>query len=291
MTTDDTPFVEATYRALCAHGFADLTMQDIADETDRSKAALHYHYDGKDDLFRAFLEYLYGEFTETTADPPGETPAERLIGFVRAVLSTDERDGEQFTTAYLEIKAQAPYREGFREQLRRFDDHVRERVEELVAAGIEAGQFPPETEPAEVAAFVTTYFHGTWTRSVAAGGDVRRMRERLVEYVCQLAIDDTLDTAVGLPDDESCAVSATDEPGLSTRRDTSAETTADTPAETTAKTPAETTADTPAETTAKTPADTLADAQADTSADTRPTSEPGDREPASDDAGDGEVAE
>jgi AcrR family transcriptional regulator len=36
--TDDTceAIMSATYRALCAHGYADLTMQDIADETDKS---------------------------------------------------------------------------------------------------------------------------------------------------------------------------------------------------------------------------------------------------------------
>ena len=39
--------IRATYRALCAHGYANLTMRDIADETDLSKAALHYHYDTK----------------------------------------------------------------------------------------------------------------------------------------------------------------------------------------------------------------------------------------------------
>ncbi|MEF8974259.1 MAG: helix-turn-helix domain-containing protein, partial [Haloarcula sp.] len=42
-TADD--IMDATYRALCTHGYADLTMQDIADESDKSKAALHYHYD------------------------------------------------------------------------------------------------------------------------------------------------------------------------------------------------------------------------------------------------------
>ena len=205
MTGEDTPFVEATYRALCECGFADVTMQDIADETDRSKAALHYHYDGKEDLFRHFLEYLYEEFEQTTADPSGETPAERLIGLVRAVLRTED-DGQQFTTAFLEIKAQAPYREGFREQLTRFDDRVRDRVATLVAEGREAGEFPPETDPDELAAFVTTYLHGTWTRSVAAGGDVAAMRERLVAHLLEATTSGvTVDPTVGVASEEPTA--------------------------------------------------------------------------------------
>lgn len=202
MTDEPDPFLEATHRALVTHGFADVTTQDIADETDRSKAALHYHYDGKEDLFRQFLDHLYGEFEALTADPPGQSPAEQLVGLVRTVLSTEEEgDPTQFTTAFLEIKAQAPYRDGFRERLVQFDDRMRERVETLVAAGIDAGQFPADTDPEAVASFVTTYLHGTWTRSVVADEDVETMRERLVGYVRDLlAADAAIDESVGLPE-------------------------------------------------------------------------------------------
>lgn len=194
------PFMEATYRALCANGFADVTTQDIADESDRSKAALHYHYDGKDDLFRQFLDHLYAEYETLTADPPGETPAERLVGLLRTLLATeDEADPTQFTTAFLEIKAQAPYSEGFRERLSRFDERSRQRVRSLVEAGIEAGEFPPETDPDAVASFVTTYQHGTWARSVVTDEAVAVMRERLVAHVLDLLTEEaTIDRSVGL---------------------------------------------------------------------------------------------
>ncbi|PSQ17809.1 TetR family transcriptional regulator [Halobacteriales archaeon QS_8_69_26] len=197
-------FLAATYRALCAHGFAEVTMQDIADETERSKASLHYHFDGKADLFEQFLEHLYGEFEEMTADPPGDSPAERLIGMIRIVLSTDRSgDAPGFTTAFLEIKAQSPYREAFRERLTWFDDRARDRVRALVVEGIEAGEFPEETDPDAVASFVTTYMHGTWTRSVAAGSDVAAMREHLVEYVLGLLAEGaTVDRSVGLPSED-----------------------------------------------------------------------------------------
>jgi len=56
--------MEATYRALCAHGYADLTTQDIADESETSKASLHYHYDTKEELLLSFLDYLYDRFVE-----------------------------------------------------------------------------------------------------------------------------------------------------------------------------------------------------------------------------------
>ncbi|MFC7136966.1 TetR/AcrR family transcriptional regulator [Halobaculum litoreum] len=185
-----TAFMEATYRALCKHGYADLTMQDIADETDKSKAALHYHFDGKDDLFRSFLAYLHEGFLEEIADHPDGTPVERLVALVRRVLDPVDDEGDrQFNTAFMEIKAQAPYRDGYRQVLRRFDADLHGEVAALVAAAVEAGQYGPDTEPDEIADHVLTYIHGTWTRAAAIGADVVSMREHLVEDLLDLLVD------------------------------------------------------------------------------------------------------
>ena len=40
-STDD--IMSATFRALSKHGYASLSMQDIADEFDKSRSLLHYH--------------------------------------------------------------------------------------------------------------------------------------------------------------------------------------------------------------------------------------------------------
>ncbi len=195
LTETQEAIVEATYSAVCEYGYADVTMQDIADRTDRSKAALHYHFDCRADLFREFLSYLHAEFVASTRDPPGATPAERLVALLQTILSTDgsrdDAESVRFTTAYLEMKAQAPYNEGLREGLQRIDEHLVSEVADLVTAGVEAGEFPPETEPTEVAAFVSTYLHGTWTRSVAAGSEIAAMRDRLVGYVTGLLTPET----------------------------------------------------------------------------------------------------
>jgi len=182
--------MDATYRALCAHGYADLTMQDIADETDRSKAALHYHFDGKQDLLLSFLRHLRERFAARTAEPSGATPADRLVALLRTVLDPADEDDQQFTTALMEIKAQAPYRDGYREELRAIDDGFHEQVRGIVADGVAAGQFGDDVDPDEVATFVLTQVHGTWTRSVAVGADVAAMRERLVAYVAELLVED-----------------------------------------------------------------------------------------------------
>jgi AcrR family transcriptional regulator len=177
--------LDATYRALCEHGYADLTMQDIADETDLSKAALHYHFDSKRDLLVAFLDYLYEEFTARVADPAGETAAGRLESFVDDVLAQPESERSErvaFRTALLELEAQAPYDEDVRQRLRRFDAFLHGQVRDLVAEGIESGTIRA-VDPDDTARFVVTVLDGTQTKQVAVGQDPDRTRRMLQDYV------------------------------------------------------------------------------------------------------------
>jgi len=163
----DDEFMGATYRALCRHGFAALTMQDIADESEKSKAALHYHYDTKHDLLVAFLEYLSEQFAARVNAIDHEDPAERLLALRDAVLDPPEpRDDREFRTAMLELRAQAPYDDDYRERLVEFDRHLRERVRETVAEGVERGVFRADADPEATAAFVVTVVSGAHTRRV-----------------------------------------------------------------------------------------------------------------------------
>ena len=172
----------ATHRALCECGYANLTMQDIADESSKSKAALHYHYDSKHELLCAFLEHLYDRFVERTADPDGEDPHERLRSLVDAVLDKPD-DREAFGTAILEIRAQAPYEPDFRERLTRFNDYIAEELSAIIEAGVDDGTFESHVDPDETARFVVTVLTGAATERVTTGRSVDRTRETLYSYI------------------------------------------------------------------------------------------------------------
>ncbi len=214
----------ATYRALCDHGYADLTMQDIADQSDRSKASLHYHYDTKEELLLAFLDHLYDAFTEDVSDPDGDDAVARLVTFVDELLCPAERadeprgessgDGEavddandgtdefeEFQTALLEIKAQGPYVEAYREQLERVDAFVRRRVREIVADGIDEGTIRADVDPDDTAAFVATLVDGVNTRRVALGETDGSVRDTFLAYVRENLLAPDADTAVDLGGD------------------------------------------------------------------------------------------
>ncbi|MFC6767414.1 TetR/AcrR family transcriptional regulator [Natrinema soli] len=184
-TIDD--IMEATYRALCTHGYADLTMQNIAEESTKSKGTLHYHFEGKQDLLESFLEYLLNRFEERTETIPGETPAERLHEFLEELLTpADEESAEEFRTAILEIKAQAPYNEVYREKLGAFDRALQARIATLVADGLEAGEFRPDIDPDETADFLVTLFHGAQTRAAAVDRPPERTRQYVHEYIDEI---------------------------------------------------------------------------------------------------------
>ncbi|MFC6823429.1 TetR/AcrR family transcriptional regulator [Halopelagius fulvigenes] len=164
----------ATHSALCKRGYAELTMQDIADESELSKSALHYHFDGKHDLLVSFLEHLLDRFEERIAAPDGEDPAERLHSLVDTMVTPPEPRSDGFQTALLEIQAQAPHDEDYRERLERFDEAFVSRLRSLVAAGVEDGTFRADVDPDEAASLLATYLKGVQMRHVAAGHSLER---------------------------------------------------------------------------------------------------------------------
>lgn len=185
-TTDDPTeaIMRATYCALCKHGYADLTMQNIADESDRSKSALHYHYGSKHELLLAFLDHLFERFTARIDVDDDDDPVERLDEFVAALFGSSDGDDEagEFGNAMMEIKAQAPYEDEFRRKLTEHDRYVVDAVREIIVDGVEAGQFR-DVDVDETAAFFVTMIDGARTRRVTLGESSESIERRLRRYV------------------------------------------------------------------------------------------------------------
>lgn len=177
----DAAIMAATYRALCRHGYAGLTMQAIADEFDRSKATLHYHYDTKQDLLVAFLEYLLERFGRRIAVDGIDDPTDRLSAFVDTLLfgppERDDRDHWEFHTALLEIRSQAPHEPAFREQLTVNHETVQALAAEIIRDGIDRGEFR-EVDPDETAALLLACIHGARIYQVTLDGDEHAERAR-----------------------------------------------------------------------------------------------------------------
>lgn len=189
----------ATYEALCTRGYTDLTAQDIADRTNKSKSLLFYHYDSKEDLVADFIDYLLDRYAERIAETTGLSPVERLAGFVDWFLYSPEDEARtSFHAAMLELRTQARYVEEYRDRLRRSDDQLRETLESILRDGIEAGQFV-EHDPEETAALLIAAFDGARIRQLTIGRDVYldEVRSATVSRI----IDELLADGVTFPEE------------------------------------------------------------------------------------------
>ncbi|WP_050048293.1 TetR/AcrR family transcriptional regulator [Halanaeroarchaeum sulfurireducens] len=186
-----TEILEATYKAICQHGYADLSLSDIADETDRSKATIHYYYDSKENLFSEFLDFLYDRYTEQLTPVEGSTPREHLFTFLETVLSDEHTaPGQEFRTAMLEVKAQAPYDDTIRTQLVKFDEFLFEQLRDIITAGIASGEFDDTVEPTVAAEFLVTAVTGAHTRRVAVDHSTDRLLRAMRWYIETHIVDE-----------------------------------------------------------------------------------------------------
>ncbi|HMB51096.1 MAG TPA: TetR/AcrR family transcriptional regulator [Natronoarchaeum rubrum] len=191
---DDDPAAEildATYLALCKHGYADLTIQNIADESDRSKATIHYHYDSKEELFAALLDHLYERYVARIDAADGDTARQRLDAVLDVLLADEAPLDHEFHTAVLAVTARAPHDDAIRERVAAFDRRLFETFRDVVATGVDAGEFDADAEPAVVAEQLVTTVKGAQIRRFAAERSTERSRDAvdgLVETRLQPAV-------------------------------------------------------------------------------------------------------
>jgi AcrR family transcriptional regulator len=179
-----TEILDATYRALCEQGYANLTLQDIAAEADTSTASIHYHYDSKNQLFAVFLDDLSERFTDRVDSPNGDTPLEQLDTLLQVLLSTEADPSlRAFRTAMLELKAQAPYDPALQERLTDFDEFLFDQLREILAAGVTAGEFDDHIEPARDAECLTTTITGAHTRHVTINQPSDQLYDTMTRYI------------------------------------------------------------------------------------------------------------
>ncbi|MFC6729963.1 TetR/AcrR family transcriptional regulator, partial [Natronoarchaeum mannanilyticum] len=147
---DDEPAAEildAAYLALCEHGYADLTIQTIADESDRSKATVHYHYDSKAELLAALLDELYERYADRLDAADGDTARQRLDALLEVLLADEPPLDGEFHTAILSVAARAPHDDAMQERVAAFDRRLFETLREVVAVGVDAGEFDDGVDP------------------------------------------------------------------------------------------------------------------------------------------------
>jgi AcrR family transcriptional regulator len=192
--TDDTreAIMKATYDALSKHGYADLTIQRIGDEFDKSKSLLYHHYDSKDALLVDFLAFMLERMEGTIPLEEADAADDRLrIGFDHVFTDFLTGDNEEFNRAMTELRAQSAHDDTFREQFTKNDRYFKSRVEDVLEEGIEQGIFR-DVDTERVASMIVTIMQGAmFQATTSTEPDLEAVKTELDAYVqSRLLVDD-----------------------------------------------------------------------------------------------------
>ena len=177
--------MEATYRALLEHGYADLSISRIADELDKSKAAIYYHYDTKDDLLAAFLEFAVDRFEETIDTETGDEPSEDLAHVTEKLLALQpDAEQRQLQAVLVGPRSQAVTNEVFREQFTQIDERLAATIRSIVERGIDEGTFR-DVDPSRIAEHILSTVNGAmYSRATTdRTGTAAAARVSLASYI------------------------------------------------------------------------------------------------------------
>lgn len=187
-----TAIMEATYDALVEHGYADLTIQTIADEFEKSKSLLYYHYESKEDILREFLGYLLEEFsTEVSTLELGENPEGDLLTVLDLLLPTgSDAELRSLRLALLDLQLQAAYEATYRESMGQLLSGLLNVIEEVIRAGIEDGTFRSDVDPESQAELLLAVITGISFNELTLRPDSRqRTRAAIEDHVEDLLAD------------------------------------------------------------------------------------------------------
>lgn len=169
-----TQIMEATYRAFCKHGYADLSIQKIADEFEKGKSLIYYHFDDKEDLMLSFLEYM---MRKAELGQEG-LPEKQIDSMLDKALGIEDEEQWRFQKAFQEFRIQAQHNEKFQEKFREADEVFLDNVSGTMK---KAGANEPEV----AAEIFLSMIEGSISRKVSTGdrAGLEKLKEEIKETI------------------------------------------------------------------------------------------------------------
>ncbi|RQG92678.1 TetR/AcrR family transcriptional regulator [Natrarchaeobius halalkaliphilus] len=197
VTSKDTEEVimEATFRAISKHGYADLRMRDIGEEMEMTRQVIHYHFDGKYDLLSSFLEHIIGQYEGSVDVDDDADPRSELAARIDQCLfgpEFDEFGHWDRMKVFHELYSHAQNDEQHRAIFNSHYEGMRDSIVTVVEAGMEEGTF--RTVDAErMGQLITDVIHAARARKISLGhGDApEEARSAIDEFILDsLYVDD-----------------------------------------------------------------------------------------------------
>ena len=165
--------MEATFRALCKHGYSNLRVRDIDPEFEKSRQLINHYYDGKDELILSLLKYLLREYENGIALGDDVDPTRQLEGFVHQFLYGPDVEGFdhwELMTALEELRSQAHHNPEHQELLRTTYGHLIDTLVRIIEDGIQEGVFR-DVDAEQFAHTINAVINTARTRKICLGQD------------------------------------------------------------------------------------------------------------------------
>ena len=181
-----------TYEALREHGYAGLSIQRIADETDLSKSTFYHHFDGKDDILLSFADFILAQFTRGFQTGSTGDPVADLYTFLGLTLGVHPSDGdspdtEERLATYLELRSQAIHDPEFREKFTEMSEEYVNHLVPILQEGIDQGVFA-DVDPERTARFLLAIVDGIIVEATTRTDDQRPVLWDAVEAYLEESI-------------------------------------------------------------------------------------------------------
>lgn len=127
MSDSQEEIMDATYTALCKHGYADLTIEKIAEESEKGKSNIYYYFDDKKALILDFLDFMKDNLEQEFESLNSSSPDENFDDLLDMMLGVEDEEMWDFHRALMEIQGRAQYDEDFEQKFRGLDELVLEK--------------------------------------------------------------------------------------------------------------------------------------------------------------------
>jgi AcrR family transcriptional regulator len=158
--------VDAAAEIFHRNGYADTSVQDVADAVGILKGSLYYYIDSKEDLlYRVLLEVHEdaGDILASIVAMTGATPLERIAAYVRRHVEYNVRNTTKVAVYYHDFGLLSPERKA---DIRKHRRVYEEFLENLIREAQKAGDVAPSADPRVLAycMFGTMNWTYTWYR-------------------------------------------------------------------------------------------------------------------------------
>lgn len=147
-------------------GYHATTMADIAAAAGVSKGTPYLYFDSKEALFLA----LHEQWDCGTADRVDAAIAalthraqrspRAVLHAIATAIAAHVMAESQACRVLMEARALAAHEPSIAAAVRATDEHAHRRLEDLIAAGVSAGEWPPDTDPVLAARLFTAGLYG-----------------------------------------------------------------------------------------------------------------------------------